>query len=204
MNQRALRTRAAIIRAAAEVFDESGYRGAGINRILARAKVTSGAMYFHFASKEELARAVMLEQASDLKLPEDPQGLQQLVDITFALARELQHNTLLRAGVRLAVDPGGPALQDDSAYGWWADRFRGELVVARHEGELRPDTDESEFAEVLVSAFTGTQLKSQISAGWADLPDRIASLWRYLLPGIASPEALPGILVESERGLRWR
>lgn len=198
---RAAQTRASIIRAAAEVFDECGYHGAGINRILTRAKVTSGAMYFHFASKEELARAVMLEQAKDLELPEEPAGLQQLVDVTFALARELQHNTLLRAGVRLAVEPRGPALQDDSAYSWWVDRFSGELAVARQQGELREDADESEFAEVLVSAFTGTQLRSQISAGWADLPDRVASLWRYLLPGLARAEALPRIVVGSERGL---
>ncbi|MGW3078515.1 MULTISPECIES: ScbR family autoregulator-binding transcription factor [unclassified Kitasatospora] len=198
-----MRTRAALVCAAAEVFDQVGYHGAGINRILATAGLTSGAMYFHFKSKEDLARAVMLEQASDLRLPAEPQGLQQLVDVTLTLAVELQSNTLLRAGVRLAVDQGGPALNDDSAYDWWAQRFRGELDVARERGELREDVDGSEFAEVLVAAFTGTQLKSQISAGWSDLPERIVSLWRYLLPGVASAEALPQIRVAPERGRQW-
>ncbi|MFD4659528.1 ScbR family autoregulator-binding transcription factor [Kitasatospora sp. NPDC058444] len=198
-----MRTRAALLCAAAEVFDQVGYHGAGINRILAKAGLTSGAMYFHFKSKEDLARAVMLEQASDLRLPEEPQGLQQLVDVTLTLAIELQSNTLLRAGVRLAVDQGGPAQNDDSAYGWWAQRFRGELDVARERGELREDVDGAEFAEVLVAAFTGTQLKSQISAGWSDLPERIVSLWRYLLPGVASADALPHIRVTPERGRPW-
>ncbi|MGX1133513.1 AcrR family transcriptional regulator [Streptomyces glaucescens] len=201
--EQAQKTRAALVRAAAEVFDEVGYHGAGINRILAKAGVTSGAMYFHFKSKEDLARAVMLEQASDLRLPEEPRGLQQLVDITLALAVELQRNTLLRAGVRLAVDQGGPAQGDDSAYDLWARRFGGELAVARGRGELRDEVDEAEFAEVLVAAFTGTQLKSQISAGWSDLPDRIVSLWRYLLPGVASADALPHLRVEQERGMKW-
>lgn len=200
---RALHTRSALVRAAAEVFDEAGYHGAGINKILARAGVTAGALYFHFSSKEELARAVMLEQATDLQLPQHAAGLQQLVDMTLTLAGEFQRNTLLRAGVRLAVDPGGPAAQDDSAYEWWANRFRDELLAAREKGELRPEADETEFAEVLVTAFTGTQLKSQISAGWSDLPARITTLWRYLLPGVASPETLPQIVLDSRRSLRW-
>ncbi|MEV4741982.1 ScbR family autoregulator-binding transcription factor [Streptomyces sp. NPDC049555] len=203
MHERALHTRATLIRAAAEVFDECGYHGAGINRILTRAGVTSGAMYFHFKSKESLARAVMLEQATDVTLPQQPRGLQQLVDVTLALARELQSNTLLRAGVRLAVDQGGPAVQDDTVYKWWADRFREELVVARQEGELLTAVDDAEFADVLVAAFTGTQLKSQISTGWADLPLRIMSLWRYLLPGIATTEAAARITLDSERRLPW-
>lgn len=202
-HEQALKTRAALIRAAAEVFDEVGYHGAGINRILAKAGVTSGAMYFHFRSKEDLARAVMLEQASDLRLPEEPRGLQQLVDLTLALAGELQSNTLLRAGVRLAVDQGGPAQGDDSAYDWWAQRFRSELVTARERGELREEVDETEFAQVLVAAFTGTQLKSQISSGWSDLPDRIVSLWRYLLPSVAAADALAHLRIDQERGLSW-
>ncbi|WP_316527835.1 ScbR family autoregulator-binding transcription factor [Kitasatospora brasiliensis] len=191
-----MKTRATLIRAAAEVFDQVGYHGAGINRILSNAGLTSGAMYFHFKSKEDLARAVMLEQASDLRLPEEPLGLQQLVDVTLTLAVELQSNTLLRAGVRLAVDQSGLAQSDDSAYDWWAERFHGELVVARERGELRESVDEREFAQVLVVAFTGTQLKSQISAGWSDLPERVVSLWRYLLPGVASAEALEHIRID--------
>ncbi|MFJ6621856.1 ScbR family autoregulator-binding transcription factor [Kitasatospora sp. NPDC091335] len=200
-HEQALKTRAALVRAAAEVFDQVGYHGAGINRILTTAGLTSGAMYFHFKSKEDLARAVMLEQASDLRLPEEPRGLQQLVDVTLTLAAELQSNTLLRAGVRLAVDQSGLAQSDDSAYDWWAERFHRELVVARERGELREEADEREFAEVLVVAFTGTQLKSQISAGWSDLPERIVSLWRYLLPGVASADALASVRVDPKRSL---
>ncbi|MER7195892.1 TetR family transcriptional regulator [Streptomyces flaveolus] len=41
--ERATRTRELILRAAAEVFDESGYSGAGISKIMNRAGVTQGA-----------------------------------------------------------------------------------------------------------------------------------------------------------------
>ncbi|MEE1753359.1 ScbR family autoregulator-binding transcription factor [Streptomyces sp. SP18CS02] len=203
MQERAVQTRKAILRAAAEVFDETGYDGAGITKILARAGVTQGAMYFHFKSKEELARAVMLEQASDVRLPESPDGLRQLVDVTLALAKELQSNVLLRAGVRLAVDPSGPAHHDDSIYGWWAERFREELVAAREKGEVRADLDTEEFAQTLVGAYTGTQILSQIASGRKDLPRRIVSLWRYLLPGIATAEGLERVALLDESYPSW-
>ncbi|MCX4676074.1 ScbR family autoregulator-binding transcription factor [Streptomyces sp. NBC_01433] len=191
--ERAVRTRRALLKAAAECFDECGYYGAGTNKILARAGMTQGAMYFHFKSKEELAHAVMLEQAADLELPAEPRGLQQLVNVTLMLAVEMQHNVLLRAGVRLAVDPAGPARHDDSIYSWWAALFHKELVVARAAGELRYDVDEKSFSQTLVGAYTGTQLMSEITTGRSDLTLRITNLWRFLLPGIATPETLAAL-----------
>lgn len=64
--------------------------------------------------------------------------------------------------------------------------FRQQLRFARAKGELQPDVDDHELAWVLVSSFTGAQLFSQASTGRADLPQRIASLWRYLLPAVAA------------------
>ncbi|MFD5815774.1 ScbR family autoregulator-binding transcription factor [Streptomyces sp. NPDC127038] len=188
--ERAVRTRETLVRAAAEVFDEVGYDGASINKILERAGATTGAMYFHFKSKEELARAVILEQAADLRLPEGRGGLQQLLDMTGYLAVEMQRNILFRAGVRLAVEQGATGLQDYAIYEWWADQFRQELERAREMGQILPGVQEAEFARVLVGAYTGTQIMSQISTGRADLPERIASMWRCLLPALAPAEVI--------------
>ncbi|MFE6838134.1 ScbR family autoregulator-binding transcription factor [Streptomyces sp. NPDC057705] len=183
---RAVQTKAAILRAAAEVFDEFGFSGASISKIMKRADVTQGGMYFHFSSKEELAYAVMVGQGDGLVFPEGEDGLQHLVDITLYLAEELRHNPVLRAGVRLAVEQGEFGLRDDVAYQAWVLEFRQQLRFARAKGELQPDVDDHELAWVLVSSFTGAQLFSQASTGRADLPQRIASLWRYLLPAVAT------------------
>lgn len=51
-------TRAALLRAARELFAAKGFTGAGREEIVERAGVTRGAMYHHFASKEDLFRAV--------------------------------------------------------------------------------------------------------------------------------------------------
>ena len=57
--ERARRTRAAIVEAAAIEFAKRGYSAASVNAILENSHATKGAMYFHFESKEELARAVL-------------------------------------------------------------------------------------------------------------------------------------------------
>ncbi|MBB5128824.1 AcrR family transcriptional regulator [Streptomyces albaduncus] len=184
-----------MLRAAAEVFDESGYLGASITKILERAGVTAGAVYFHFRSKEGLARAVILEQAADLQFPEGEGGLQQLLDMTGYLAVEMQRNTLLRAGVRLAVEQGVVGKQEYSIYEWWADRFHQELVVARRKDQLLDGVDEAAFAQLLVAAYTGTQVMSQLSTGRADLPRRIADMWRCLLPALAPASVVSGLRI---------
>ncbi|WKX71345.1 ScbR family autoregulator-binding transcription factor [Streptomyces sp. XD-27] len=194
-----MRTRGALLRAAAEVFDDVGYSGASVAKILERAGLTAGAMYFHFASKEELARAVINEQAADLKMPQGDGGLQQLLDMTHYLAIEMQTNTLFRAGVRLAVEQGEAGLQDYAIYEWWAEQFRQELVRSREMGQLRPEVDETDFARVLVGAYTGTQIMSQIATRRADLPERIATMWRCLLPAIAPAEVIAGLEIPTEQ-----
>ncbi|MFJ6783807.1 ScbR family autoregulator-binding transcription factor [Streptomyces yangpuensis] len=190
---RAVQTKAAILRAAAEVFDEFGFSGASISKIMKRADVTQGGMYFHFGSKEELAYAVMVGQGEGLEFPAGEDGLQRLVDITLYLAEQLRHNPVLRAGVRLAVEQGEFGLRDDVAYQAWVLEFRQQLRFARAKGELQPDVDDHELAWVLVSSFTGAQLFSQASTGRVDLPQRIASLWRYLLPAVATEDARKGL-----------
>ncbi len=193
--ERAIRTRELVLRAAAEVFDEVGYLGASITKILDRAGVTAGAVYFHFRSKEGLARAVILEQAADLKFPEGEGGLQQLLDMTGYLAVEMQRNTLLRAGVRLAVEQEVVGKQEYAIYEWWADRFHQDLVVARQKGQLIDGVDEAAFAQLLVAAYTGTQVMSQLSTGRADLPRRITDMWRCLLPALAPADVVAGLRI---------
>lgn len=200
--ERALRTRELILRAAAEAFDETGYHAASVTMISKKAGVTQGAMYFHFKTKRALAQAVMLAQGSFVELPLQEVGLQRLLDVNFYLARQLQENVLLRAGVRLAVEQGDFGLQDDTAYQEWADQFHAILVEAEEQGELLPDFDKREFAQVLVGAYSGTQLYSKISTGSTDLPERIAALWRYLLPAIARPEVIGQLRVSPPEARR--
>ncbi|MEO3755849.1 ScbR family autoregulator-binding transcription factor [Streptomyces sp. B6B3] len=195
--ERAVRTRERIIRAAAEVFDESGFSGGSISKIVNRAGTTMGAMYHHFSSKEDVARAVMAEQDADLDFPPGEDGLQRLLDISMELARQLRTSVLFRAGVRLAVEQGDFNMRESAPYELWIKRFTEQLVAAEKSGDLLPGVDVADFARALVGAYSGTQLLSEISTGRADLIERIAAMWRYLLPGIASPETIARLRIEA-------
>jgi AcrR family transcriptional regulator len=59
-------TRDALIEAALELFTERGYAEVGTEEIVARAKVTRGALYHHFEDKRDLFRAVFERVESDL------------------------------------------------------------------------------------------------------------------------------------------
>ncbi|MBT2472878.1 TetR/AcrR family transcriptional regulator [Streptomyces sp. ISL-66] len=196
--ERAARTRETIVHAAAVVFEEHGFHGSRLTAITKQSGLTMGAIYFHFASKEELARAVMNEQANDLELPGGVDGLQRLVDITMYLADQLRVNALLRAGVRLAVEQRAFGMRDETPYVSWAEQFREQLVAARAAGDLLPEVDEADLSLLLVSAYSGTQLVSELSSGREDLPERILVMWRYLLPGVATPQARARLRLSTE------
>ena len=64
--ERSAATRAALLRAARELFGSKGYAATGREEIVDRAGVTRGALYHHFANKEEVFRAVFEEMELEI------------------------------------------------------------------------------------------------------------------------------------------
>ncbi|WP_052865681.1 ScbR family autoregulator-binding transcription factor [Streptomyces niger] len=198
--ERALRTRRHLMRAAAELFDECGYEGTSVVRIVERAGLTLGAMYFHFPSKQALAREVMNAQPDVIEPLLDSRGVQRLVDITLVWAQRLKVDPLLRAGVRLAVEQGRFGMKDDTSFENWQQIMATHLEEAREQGQLLPGVQPDEVAQFVVGACTGIQFHSQLASERADLMDRTVRMWRYLLPGIALPEVAATIEIDPKRG----
>lgn len=198
MQARAERTRQEILLAAAEAFDEQGYRGARIQEILRAAGATQGGLYFHFSSKLDLAQQVMMAQEGSVELPPGPDGLQRLIDMNLLLARELQTNKLLRAGVRLAVEQQEIGFTTVEPYEVWVGVFREQLEAAAKQGELQAGVDVEALAMLLVGCYTGVQHFSRLRTKRSDLPERIAYLWKSLLPGIARPEVVSQMVIDRE------
>lgn len=199
--ERAEQTRRALLHAAAEVFDEYGYAGASITRILKRAGVTAGALYFHFGSKEELAKAVMNSQPETLVPLVAAGGLQRLIDLTLVWSWQLQRDPLLRAGVRLTneqTSAEGPANADP--YEKFRAIMTGYLREAQEEGELQPGVDPAVVAEFVVAACTGMQMYSNVVSGRRDLPERTQQMWNLILPGIAVPSVITRAEATPARG----
>lgn len=57
--ERHAETRAALMTAGRELFAQKGFAGTGTPEIVARAGVSRGALYYHFADKRDLFRAVL-------------------------------------------------------------------------------------------------------------------------------------------------
>ncbi|GLX53116.1 gamma-butyrolactone-binding protein [Streptomyces hygroscopicus subsp. hygroscopicus] len=199
--ERAVRTRRAVLEAAAAVFAERGYAAATIAEILNRAGVTKGALYFHFDSKAALARGVLQEQISaEYHVPREVK-LQEWVDAGMTLADRLPREPLLLAGVRLSADLQGRNVFG-SAWPAWAELTASLLAEARARDEVLPHVEPEETAQVFLGAWTGVQLVSQAVADWADLDERMSALFNHLLPAIAVPAVLVRLDTAPDRGAR--
>ncbi|MEU8521296.1 ScbR family autoregulator-binding transcription factor [Streptomyces sp. NBC_01216] len=197
--ERAVKTRETILYAAAAVFDEYGYSGASISRIMKRAGVSQGALYFHFKSKDELARAVMNAQPQTVVPQLHSHGLQRVVDTTFLWAWQIQRDVLLRAGVRLTNEQDGSIGRDATPYSEWARIVAHTLAEAQHDGDVRMNVDPTELAEFLVGACTGIQMYANAVSGREDLADRVVAMWRILLPGICTGQLAEQINLDVHR-----
>ncbi|MDQ0906861.1 ScbR family autoregulator-binding transcription factor [Streptomyces canus] len=201
--ERAIRTRRAIVEAAGAVFDEHGYAASTIAMVLERAEVTKGALYFHFPSKESLAQAVLDEQLSLGAVPPHPCKLQEIVDMTFVFGQRLRTNSLLKGSVRLTVDQCAPPGVDHTGpFRQWSEHLLAMLQQARDQGELLPTVQPPDTADLLVGAFAGVQLMSRALHGREDLGHRISVMWAHLLPSIAVPGLLIGLDSRPDRGAR--
>jgi AcrR family transcriptional regulator len=59
-------TRAALIKIARKLFAERGYADTATEEVVRRARVTRGALYHHFKDKQDLFKAVLLEEEKRL------------------------------------------------------------------------------------------------------------------------------------------
>ncbi|QHC24094.1 ScbR family autoregulator-binding transcription factor [Streptomyces sp. GS7] len=197
---RAIRTRRNILEAAASVFDDRGYDRATIAEVLERAGVTKGALYFHFASKEELALAVLEDHVVDIAVAPQKIKLQEFVDSGQVLAYRLRRDPMQRGAARLAVEQGSNRLDRKRSMLAWT-RFVEELLTeAKERGEVLDSVVVRETAELFVGAFAGLQTMSHALTNQADLCHRLAVFFEHTLPSIAVPAVLAKLKLDPERG----
>jgi AcrR family transcriptional regulator len=205
--ERAVRTRKAILGAAGEVFAEHGYAGTTIYDVYTRCGVTKGAFYFHFSSKVELAQAVLDEQVGGqiayLEVPftGDTVKFQEVVDIGLLVGHRLTFDRMLQGSIRLAVDQGHE-IDRRVPYRAWIDVHRNLLAEAEARGELLPGTDLDDAAQMIVGAFSGVQLMAEVMSDRKDLEERVAVLYRGLARAVATPEVVAQLDITPDRGKR--
>jgi len=197
VQERATTTRRAVLEAAAHLFDEKGYAGTSISDISTLSGRTSGAIYFHYTSKENLARAVIEEHfATWPKLIGGSAGgeppLERLVRLSFAVARAFRDDVVVRAGARLwserkAIDAVLPV-----PFIGWIDTVAALLRQAHSEGGLAVGIEPPQAAHIVVCAFFGLHTVSDALDGRSQIEAHLTGLWLLLLPALqAHPDPLP-------------
>ncbi|BCF81365.1 ScbR family autoregulator-binding transcription factor [Rhodococcus qingshengii] len=191
MQERAKISRRQILQGAADRFEVTGYGSTSMNDIVSAAQMTKGAVYFHFSSKDELAQAVIEEQhqisisAFTAVAATGAPALEQLVMVCHEMGRQLVAEPIVRAGIRLTLELAS-ADGSQGPYVAWIRELRKLAEAAKLEGDIRDDVEPESVGRVVISAFTGVQLVSNVLTRRSDLNDRIDELFTLLLAGVVS------------------
>jgi AcrR family transcriptional regulator len=191
-------TRAALLEAARELFASEGYAAVALQQVCDRAGVTRGALYHHFAGKDELFCAVCEEVADDVS--------RRVLEL---VAPEPDPWSRLRVGCLSFLDVcADPAVRQillsdaPSVLGWEA--FRE--IDARHglgllKAALRAAIDagaiEPAPVDALAHLLVGALNEAAMVVARAPAPDRArreaAEGVERMLAGIAGSRQPPGV-----------
>ncbi|MER7843297.1 ScbR family autoregulator-binding transcription factor [Kitasatospora sp. NPDC096077] len=204
--ERAGRTRQAVLLAAADTFAGVGFEAASLVDISRRAGVSKGALYFHFVSKQALADGVRAAAGREIgsaalrALRAEGPAVQGLIDFSYELARLLREDVVVRAGVRLGrqgprpdagrTDTAGP----DTAWRSLTAVVHRLLDRAERAGELCPGADRRACAELITTVVAGQVLLAAEEPG-RPAQETVRRLWTATLPALVGPDCRAGYRV---------
>lgn len=194
---RAAGTRRDILDAAVALFAENGYGGTNLNQIIRRARVTQGAFYYHFSSKDEVAFAIIDEVAEGtaalrttfLGAPEC--GLDRVIEMTFQLGEMLGRNRSWWVAAYLEHTMARHSPQGSEEAAERIEAFVSAVARAIRPTELRAGLTAENAARTMVSVVYGALWMGGLLNGESpsgDVGTRLVEAWRVILPGVCAPE----------------
>lgn len=187
--------RESILRAAAEVFAESGYRAGKVSDVAARVGVTEPVIFQNFGSKEALYAAVLDRVAhrilGELQAQADQHGsaaevLAHVLSPSRASKRHRpgSHGMLFGDAATLLADPGLTEPARSAARnlaGHLADLVRR----GQADGSIRADADPEAAAWMLLSVLSARPWRAAVMPGPGRLEGDVAdlALQALVLPG---------------------
>lgn len=188
--ERAVHTRAQILQSAAVAFAEKGFPGVTVLDVAELAGVTKGAVYFHYANKEDLAASVVERFYARLRelWAEGGEGRGPLAELTAFLLRlcvVFRQDRVIQAGARLQIERAQIGVELPTPYRDVTEAVVGALTRAIAAGELPERIRPEAFGRVLVSAVFGAQHISWVLTDRADLFPRMLEIIHALLPEAA-------------------
>jgi AcrR family transcriptional regulator len=164
-------TRTALSAAARQLFTERGYAATSTTEIVERAGVTRGALYHHFAAKDDLFRAVFEQLEGEVT-----EHVAQEALMSADPLEQLRRGT--RAYLDACIDPAVQRvvlLDGPSVLGWetWQEieqRYGYGLVVAGVEAAMAAGLIASQPVEALAHVLFGALTEAGMVVARADDP----------------------------------
>lgn len=182
--ERAERTRLAILDAAAAEFDEHGYEGARLERIVERTGATKGAVYFHFRSKLDIARALVAEKYANWPViigeveESGVRGLAAARELTRRVGALLATDVRVRAAMKLSQTVLPPSA-DENPYARWV-AVLSRLLEQETEDRGGPEVDARAVATVAVHGIFGAYMIADERGTLDGLASDIERIWDVL------------------------
>jgi TetR/AcrR family transcriptional regulator, transcriptional repressor for nem operon len=163
-------TRGRLLQAAFEEIYRRGFQAASLDTILARAKVTKGALYYHFPDKAALGHAVIDEVVKGLLLERWLGLLERFAgDPLTALQRTIQYRAshpgpneiVLGCPLNNLAQEMSPLDERfrraiNATFQAWQEGFARALEQGQTRGTVRRDVDAGQVAGFVVAAIEGS------------------------------------------------
>ena len=193
--RRAGTTRQRLIAAASRQFAHRSYSVVSLDGILAEAELTKGAMYFHFPSKQALARAIIEDLAEMSRaavtelLAHKMSGLETMIDLVYVRAVQDAQHEVARAGVRLLETMDNTTAVPTTLWQSWIEFVTTLIQKAVTEGDVVDQHDPEDIAKMLVALWVGTRRISDLDQPEHHL-DNLQKAWMLALSSFTNPDRI--------------
>jgi AcrR family transcriptional regulator len=183
-------TRKKILEAAFAEFYRHGFQGGSLNEIVAKAGTTKGALFHHFAGKQELGYAVVDEVIAPvlqerwlnpLASSADPisdmqRTFRQFVHQDIRSAHYVHGCPLNNLAQEMSPLDEGFRKRIDRLYAAWRQSYAEALAAGIASGKVRKDAEPAKVAALIVAAqmgIWGTGKSAQADKGMNDACDAL-------------------------------
>ncbi|MBQ8112248.1 MAG: TetR family transcriptional regulator [Kiritimatiellae bacterium] len=216
--QDAEKTRTRILASALALFARKGYEHTTFTDVAARLKMTKGAVYWHFETKQALLLALLDEMLAKFRRQTErllPPGETSFEGLAFPVVADM----MVRNAVQIVSDAKGTAffllvheqvqwadvsmadvrseLMRNKRFGPWA-AFKTAVENEMRAGRVREDVDPVQVASVCVAIFDGIVHARIARLLQCDMEDTLrksyAAVWRSIAvaPGASPAGQSPG------------
>lgn len=216
--QDAEKTRTRILASALALFARKGYEHTTFTDVAARLKMTKGAVYWHFETKQALLLALLDEMLAKFRRQTErllPPGETSFEGLAFPVVADM----MVRNAVQIVSDAKGTAffllvheqvqwadvsmadvrseLMRNKRFGPWA-AFKTAVENEMRAGRVREDVDPVQVASVCVAIFDGIVHARIARLLQCDMEDTLrksyAAVWRSMAvaPGASPAGQSPG------------